>query len=95
MLKHLVTFIALTTAAQAGPCGPVKEFRKELQRLHKEMPVAAMLSEDGTIIEVMASEKGKTFTVVRTTPQGEACTLEHGTDFTLVQSDYSTLLPTH
>lgn len=66
--------------AQTPVCGPWAEVRKLFKEKHGEAPVAAGVAGTAMIV-VMATEDGKTFTVLMIGKNGMACGVAAGTDW--------------
>jgi hypothetical protein len=82
-LLFLGTMLLLAAAfaipANAGPsCGPRKEIVADLGQQFKEAPVALGLSNDGTVIEVLTSANGSTWTIMVSRPDGVSCLVAAG-----------------
>jgi hypothetical protein len=67
-----------TALADEPICAPRKDTLKVLADKYGEVPVAAGLSADGVIVEVLASDGGATFTIILTAPDGTSCFLTAG-----------------
>lgn len=75
---------ALAGAARAevlDGCGPQAEIARSLAEGYDERPVAHGLQQDGTLLEVFATERGETFTVVIAGPTGTGCIVALGTSW--------------
>ena len=82
-LLFLGTILLLAAAfaipANAGPsCGPRKEIIADLGQQFKEAPVALGLSNDGTVVEILTSENGSTWTIMVSRPDGVSCLVAAG-----------------
>jgi hypothetical protein len=58
---------------QEPGCAPPDVMRAELKRTFGEEPVAVGLTTRGTLIEVMTTLDGATFTIIETTAAGVSC----------------------
>lgn len=81
MLRILIaaavaTSLSLSAAAQTV-CGERGEFIDHLSRNYDEAPVAMGLVSNGSVLEVLASDKG-TWTVIVTRPDGMTCVVATG-----------------
>ena len=88
-LKHIkmigaaVTLIALSaipaSAAGGSPlCGSRPDLLKELSKRYSEEPVAVGLSSNGSLIEVLTSDSGSTWTIMISQPNGSSCLIAAG-----------------
>jgi hypothetical protein len=62
-----------TAGASAPACGPLKTraaMLSILQRNHSERPTHIGVTDDGEVVEVIATENGSTWSIVLSTPQG-------------------------
>src|SRR6186713_469532 len=69
----LVALFSAPTAAvaEASPsCAPRPELLAQLLKRYKEEPTALGLAEDGSLIEVLTSEQGSTWTIMISRPNG-------------------------
>ena len=76
-------FVSAPIAAQAN-CGAREHVITKLQRDYSETLVAGGLQGNSnvqTMVEVWASEKTGTFTMLLTSPEGVSCVVAVGTDF--------------
>jgi hypothetical protein len=69
--------IAHAEGATQPVCGSHETVLHTLQGKYAEKPASMGLANNGTIVEVLASEDG-TWTIVMTTPGGESCLLAAG-----------------
>ena len=74
-------FLAAPVQAQQPPCAPTDSFRSKLMEKYREAPEAWGLDMNGRIVEVWRSEKGDTWTITLTTPQGTTCLVDAGKDW--------------
>lgn len=65
---------------QAGPCAPWDVARAEFKKTYGEEPVAAGVAR-GSMVVVLASPDGKTFTIMVVGPNGMACGIAAGSDW--------------
>lgn len=69
----------LAGAAQAQPaCGPRAQVLAWLAASYREAPVAAGVSGQGALVEVLASPDGATWTILVTAPTGRTCVVGAG-----------------
>jgi hypothetical protein len=76
-LSLLGVLAALPASAQAV-CGKRSDLLGQLAGRWKEAPVAMGLKDDGTMLEVVASADGSTWTVLITQPSGASCVVATG-----------------
>jgi hypothetical protein len=79
----MIGSLALATAAQAQmmpslPCHLYTEVARQLGASYDEAPVSLGLQSNGNLLQVFASTKSGTWTIVSTTPNGLACILAAG-----------------
>ncbi|MGH1477181.1 MAG: hypothetical protein ACRBM6_00385 [Geminicoccales bacterium] len=60
------------------PCHDAGEIAKQLSSKYKEAPVAMGLQSNGNLLQIYASDKKNTWTVVSTTPKGKSCIVAAG-----------------
>ncbi|PTX73699.1 hypothetical protein [Sulfitobacter mediterraneus] len=87
MNKHkfiIVTVIGLSLAAsmtQAATCAPREALVKKLEKKYSEELIARGLQSRTSLMEVFASSKSGTYTVLITNPLGLSCVVSAGTDW--------------
>jgi hypothetical protein len=69
---------ATATPAGAPPCASRPEVLKQLSSKFKEAPVAAGLAKNGSVIEVLTSDDGETWTILISQPNGSSCLVAVG-----------------
>lgn len=71
---------ASSTAARADPqiCGARAEILAELTNRYSEAPVAVGLANSGVLIEVLTSDRGTTWTIIVSQPNGTSCLVAAG-----------------
>ncbi|MBB6409257.1 hypothetical protein [Mesorhizobium sangaii] len=76
----LVAISTLPVAAETGspPCAPRPELLKQLSSRFKEAPVALGLAKNGSVIEVLTSDDGETWTILISQPNGPSCLVASG-----------------
>jgi hypothetical protein len=77
----LAANFALPTLAVAGSsplCAPREKLLKQLSSRYKEVPVALGLASNGSLIEVLTSDKGSTWTIMVTQSNGASCLVAAG-----------------
>ena len=60
------------------PCHDASEIARQLTAKYDEAPVAFGLQSNGNLLQIYASEKKSTWTVVSTTPSGTSCIVAAG-----------------
>lgn len=72
-----------TTASAAQPvnCGPRNALLKELANKYSEAPVAVGLSNSGALVEVLTSDRGDTWTILVSKPDGTSCLVAAGEEW--------------
>lgn len=83
----LLATIAITPAAadETMACGKRDEMLGHLSGKYQEEPVAMGLSTDGSVVEVLASNAGNSFTIVYTTADGLTCMMAAGSNWETVK----------
>ena len=76
-----LSLIGSSAHAQPGPCGPWLPLQKVLEEKHKETTIGGGIVNALVIIEVLASQDGKSFTIVSRNKNGMACILAVGKDW--------------
>ncbi|WP_417513753.1 hypothetical protein [Minwuia sp.] len=76
-LAALVSAITVPAAAQFH-CGSRTAILQIAKERYLEIPVALALAADQSVIEVLASRDGETFTLIRTDARGISCVLVTG-----------------
>lgn len=88
-MKALLTALAVCFAvpAWANNCAPREIVSANLTKKFGESRIAYSVSQKGVIIEIYASDKDGTWTIITTTPTGISCQIMHGTDFESVNPE--------
>ncbi len=91
MLRFSVAVLALIglsipASAQQIPCGKRGDVLKQLSVRHSEAPAAMGLSSTGSMLEVLTSPAGDSWTVIMTMPNGMSCLVAHGENWESVKS---------
>jgi hypothetical protein len=74
-----IVFAATTAFAQQQPqCNERKNVLDLLANKYKEAPVALGVTNSGGLVEVLTADKGQTWTIIVTTPQGMSCLVAAG-----------------
>jgi len=71
------------TPARADPqiCGARTEILAELTKRYSEAPVAVGLANSGVLVEVLSSDKGATWTIIVSQPNGTSCLVAAGKEW--------------
>ena len=90
LLMLALPLLAATAAASAAtdgsmPCGKRDELLGHLFGKYNEEPVAMGLATNGSVVEVLASHAGDSFTIVYTTPNGLTCMMAAGSNWETVK----------
>jgi len=85
-MRFLVAAVLILAAAphayaQAGPCGPRADLLKQLAGKHREAPLGIGPTNNRTVLELVASADGATWTLVEHYVTGQSCALRAGTDW--------------
>jgi hypothetical protein len=82
----LLAAIAATPAAadESMACGKRDEMLGHLSGKYQEEPVAMGLATNGSLVEILASDSGNSFTIVYTTPDGRTCMMAAGSNWEMV-----------
>ncbi len=86
ILKSVILVLALTPlstnaiAQTAGqpPCNPRDQVIEQLADRYKEAPIAAGITSKGSLVEVLTTGDGNTWTIIVSTPQGQSCIVAAG-----------------
>ena len=70
--------IPATAATASPPCAPRPELLKQLAKQFHEQPAALGLTSNGSLIEVLTSDDGSTWTIMITQPKGPSCLVAAG-----------------
>lgn len=73
--------IAGSSLADEPKCGPREEIVAKLAHDYGEAQTGAGLSTDGVMVEMYASPKTGTFTVLASDPSGQSCLVTYGQDW--------------
>jgi len=74
-----VAFVLASSAAAAEvPCGQRDQLVEWLAVKYEEQPVASGISSKGSLIEVLSSVDGTTWTILLTAPNGTSCVVDTG-----------------
>ncbi|MEN8197348.1 MAG: hypothetical protein ABFS30_12680 [Pseudomonadota bacterium] len=79
------TTVAPAAADESMACGKRNEMLGHLSGKYSEEPVAMGLATNGSLVEVLASSAGSSFTIVYTTPDGLTCMMAAGSNWETVK----------
>jgi len=65
-------------AAQQVPCYQRDDVLGHLAQKYRELPVAVGVTNRGSLVEVLSTGDGKTWTIIISSPDGEACMVAAG-----------------
>jgi len=97
MPRRLIPFLALAFLAapalsdaraengESMACGKRDELLSHLSGKYAEEPVAMGLATNGSIVEVLSSKAGGSFTIVYTTPDGLTCMMAAGNNWEFIK----------
>ena len=76
----LIAMSAMPVGAATGssPCASRPELLKQLSKQFNEKPVALGLTSNGSLIEVLTSDNGSTWTIMISQPNGPSCLVAAG-----------------
>lgn len=74
----MTVWLGIRPASAAPDCDTHDKVRQELERTYGEVPVAAGLTDFGTVIEVFAREDGASWTIVVARAEGISCRVAAG-----------------
>src|SRR5262245_26284258 len=80
-----VMFLALAigmpgtaNAASSGLCGSRTQLLDQLSKRYQEVPVALGVTSNGSLVEVLTSDRGSTWTIMISQPNGASCLVAVG-----------------
>jgi len=77
---------AMAQSSGSAPCGKRDELLSHLSQKYSEQPVAMGLSTNGSVVEVLSSKTGGSFTIVYTMPNGMTCLMAAGSNWEFTKS---------
>ena len=77
---------ALADGTDSMPCGDRDELLSHLSQKYSEKPVAMGLATNGTVVEVLATKAGDSFTIVYTMPNGQTCLIAAGSNWQFLKA---------
>ncbi|MEQ9643512.1 MAG: hypothetical protein RIM84_26065 [Alphaproteobacteria bacterium] len=85
LLISILLLLAAPAAAQT-PCGPRQALLDGLAESYAERVVAQALTEDGRMLELLASADGATWTALVSAADGRTCVVASGRHFDLMRT---------
>ena len=77
-LLALAVFLVSSAAVAQVSCGQRDKIVEWLAVAYKEAPIATGVSSKGSLIEVLSTHDGDTWTVIVTSPDGNSCLIASG-----------------
>ena len=78
-LSALIGLAAATSAAAQQPlCTARSEVLSQLSSQYSETPVAMGIANNGGVLEILSSQKGTSWTIILTMPNGVTCMIAAG-----------------
>ena len=77
-LLALAVFLVSSAAVAQVSCGQRDKIVEWLAVEYKEAPIATGVSSKGSLIEVLSTHDGDTWTVIVTSPDGNSCLIASG-----------------
>jgi phage/plasmid primase-like uncharacterized protein len=78
MLFAVGVFLVSSVATAQVQCGQRDKIVEWLAVKYKEAPIAAAVSSEGSLIEVLSTHDGDTWTLIVTSPDGNSCLIASG-----------------
>ncbi len=78
MLFAVAVFLVSSVAMAQAPCGQRDKIVEWLGVIYKEAPIATGVSSKGSLIEVLSTHDGDTWTLIVTSPDGNSCLFASG-----------------
>ncbi len=78
----LAAFLAATPVQAQLKCGDRTEALEHLATKYNEAPIAFGLTTTGSLLEVVTTPDGSTWTIIITLPNGATCLIAAGQDWT-------------
>jgi len=76
---------AIADGNESAPCGKRDEMLSHLSQKYSEKPVAMGLATNGSVVEVLSSKAGDSFTIVYTMPNGQTCLVAAGSNWQFIE----------
>ena len=77
-LLAVALFLVSSAAVAQVPCGQRDKVVESFAVKYKEAPIAAGVSSNGRLIEVLSAHDGDTWTLIVTSPDGNSCMIASG-----------------
>ncbi len=78
MLFAVAVFLVSSAAMAQVPCDQRDKIIERLAVKYKEAPIATGVSSTGSLVEVLSTYDGDTWTVIVTSPDGNSCLIASG-----------------
>ncbi len=78
MLFAVGVFLVSSVAMAQVPCGQRDKFVELLAEKYKETPIATGVNSKGSLIEVLSTHDGDTWTLIVTSSDGNSCLIASG-----------------
>jgi len=76
---------AIAEGNESMACGDRDKMLSHLSQNYSEKPVAMGLATNGSIVEVLSTKAGDSFTIVYTTPTGLTCLMAAGSNWQFIK----------
>ena len=83
-----VSVLIPTAMAQQPNCTERSNLIRYLDATYAEKPIAIGLADNGSVIELLKSKIGKSWTIIMTTPDGTACRIAAGENWETLSPDF-------
>ncbi len=77
-LLAVALFLVSSAAMAQVPCGQRDKIVESFAVNFKEAPIASGISSTGSLIEVLSTHDGKTWTLIVSSPDGDSCLIGSG-----------------
>ena len=78
MMFAVAGFLVSSVAMAQAPCGQRDKIVEWLAVEYREAPIATGVSSKGSLIEVLSTHDGDTWTLIVTSPDGKSCLIASG-----------------
>ena len=89
LISAMLAGVVSVAQAQPAACGSHVDVIKKLKTSYKEQPAALGLAANGSLIEVLTSAGGKTWTLIMSRADGLTCIMASGHSWENVDSKLS------
>ncbi len=76
-----IAFLLFSASAQAQTCAPHEKFKTELEKQHGEKQILILVQPNGSVLEVFANSRERTWSVLNVRPNNFACMIGAGTGY--------------